>query len=174
MTILYNCHTDGTEYRITKFSDGNVESSYLCSTDECQCPAGHRHTCRHRMMLPLFINRGAVNTFWFLDYERKGWVSNESAPLRFDMDYSNSIGNSPAFDTLGCERSELGSQQDERSIAYEISLPDDASPDEVAEAFSGLLRSKPHSPTVTTTDFDSVDDSSILSVAASKPSWRRI
>lgn len=79
MTILYNCHTDGTEYRITKFSDGEVESSYLCSFDECQCPAGSRPTCRHRLMLPMFIDRGAVNSFWFLDFERKGWVSNEPA-----------------------------------------------------------------------------------------------
>lgn len=32
-------------------------------------------------MLPLFINRGAVDTFWFFDFDRKGWVSNEPAPL---------------------------------------------------------------------------------------------
>lgn len=140
MSILYNCHTDGDQYRITKFNDGEVESSYLCSFDECQCPAGHRPSCRHRLMLPMFIDRGAVNTFWFLDFERKGWVSNESAPLRFDIDYSNSIGHGPEI-----ERSE----------------------------FRDHPELWPHSPTVTTTDFDSVDDSSILSVAA-KPSWRRI
>lgn len=79
MSILYNCHTDGDNYRITKFNDGEVESSYLCSTTECQCPAGQRPTCRHRLMLPMFINREAVDTFWFLDWERKGWVSNEPA-----------------------------------------------------------------------------------------------
>lgn len=83
MSILYNCHTDGTEWRITKFNDGEVESSYLCSITECQCPAGQRPSCRHRLMLPMFISRGAVNSFWFLDFERKGWVSNEAG-----MNYS--------------------------------------------------------------------------------------
>lgn len=104
MSILYNCHTDGTEWRITKFNDGEVESSYLCSTTECQCPAGHRPSCRHRLMLPMFIARGAVNTFWFLDFERKGWVSNElKEPAMHWTDPETAIAN--------CERSELGSQQ---------------------------------------------------------------
>lgn len=117
MTILYNCHTDGDNWRITKFNDGEVESSYLCSTTECQCPAGSRPTCRHRLMLPMFINRGAVNTFWFLDWERKGWVSNEPEPLRFDMDYSNSVGHSPAYYNLqDSERSELDSSNLEPAL----------------------------------------------------------
>lgn len=108
MTILYNCHHDGTEYRITKFNDGEVESSYLCSTTECQCPAGQRPSCRHRLMLPMFISRGAVNSFWFLDFERKGWVSNElKEPAIHWTDPETAIAN--------CERSELGSQQVESS-----------------------------------------------------------
>lgn len=75
---LYNCHTDGDQYRITKFdSDGNVESTYLCTEDECECPAGVRPTCRHRQMLPKFIARNAVNTFWFFDFDHGGWVTNE-------------------------------------------------------------------------------------------------
>lgn len=69
MTILYNCHTDGDEYRITKFTDGNVESTYLTSLAECQCPAGARPTCRHRQMLPTFIDRNLVNSPWFLDWD---------------------------------------------------------------------------------------------------------
>lgn len=84
MTILYNCHSDSSGYRITKFNDGEVESSYICSTDACECPAGVRTTCRHRQMLPLFIDRGAVDSFWFLDWQRKGWVSNEPSPLEID------------------------------------------------------------------------------------------
>jgi len=80
MTTLYNCHTDGDQYRITKFdSFGNVESTYLCTVDECECPAGFRQTCRHRHMLPRFIAKGAVNSFWFYDYDRQGWVTNEPA-----------------------------------------------------------------------------------------------
>src|SRR6266403_771544 len=80
MTTLYNCHTDGDQYRITKFdSFGNVESTYLCTIDECKCPAGFRPSCRHRHMLPRFIAKDAVNSFWFYDYDRQGWVTNEPA-----------------------------------------------------------------------------------------------
>src|SRR5258706_13404782 len=80
MTTLYNCHTDGDQYRITKFDSlGNVESSYLCTGDECECPAGHRPSCRHRHMLPRFLAKGAVNSFYFYDYDRQGWVTNEPA-----------------------------------------------------------------------------------------------
>ncbi len=79
MAILYNCHTDGDQYRITKFDSlGNVESSYLCTIDECECPAGFRPSCRHRHMLPRFIAKGAVNSFYFYDYDRQGWGTNES------------------------------------------------------------------------------------------------
>src|SRR6266403_3678414 len=81
MTILYNCHTDGDQYRITKFNDGEVESSYLCTVDECECPAGHRPSCRHRHMLPRFIQKGAINSYFFYDYDRQGWVMNEPVPL---------------------------------------------------------------------------------------------
>lgn len=75
MPFLYNCRHDGDQYRISKFDeDQNVESSYLCTETECECPAGVRPMCRHREMLPLFIRRGAVNTGWQLDYDRGGWV----------------------------------------------------------------------------------------------------
>lgn len=79
MTHLYNMHTEGAQYRCTKFDSlGNVESSYLCTDSTCECPAGRAPTCRHRQMLPKFIAREAVNTFWFYDYDRSGWVTNES------------------------------------------------------------------------------------------------
>lgn len=115
MSILYNCHTDGDNYRITKFNDGEVESSYLCSESECQCPAGSRPVCRHRLMLPMFLNRGAVDTFWFLDFERKGWVSNEPAELletrlaTKPIIYEEPEGLDEGDDIEGFERSELGS-----------------------------------------------------------------
>ncbi len=80
MTTLYNCHTDGDQYRITKFDSlGNVESTYLCTTEECECPAGVRLSCRHRQMLPIFIDNNKVNSFFFYDFDRKGWVTNEPA-----------------------------------------------------------------------------------------------
>lgn len=74
---LYNCKSEGDEYRITKFdSDLNVESTYLTTLRECQCPAGHRDTCRHRLMLPMFLKKrgGADRGAWLLDYDRKQWV----------------------------------------------------------------------------------------------------
>lgn len=76
---LYNCKTAGEQWRITKFDNGgNVDSSYLCTHKECQCPAGQRAMCRHREMLPKFIARGAVNVNWMFDYDRGGWVDNRT------------------------------------------------------------------------------------------------
>ena len=75
MPILYNCHHAGDQYRITKFDlDMNVESSYLCTESECQCPAGVRPTCRHREMLPKFLHREHVGDEWMFDYDRGGWM----------------------------------------------------------------------------------------------------
>lgn len=75
MTNLYSCRHAGDQYRITKFdSDMNVEASYLTDGSACDCPAGPRPTCRHRQMLPRFIQRNAVGTEWFFDFDRGGWV----------------------------------------------------------------------------------------------------
>ena len=71
MITLYNLHTDGDQYRITKFVDSNPESSYLLSHQECQCPAGHRATCRHRQMLPEMLMHNLVDTHWFWNYEQR-------------------------------------------------------------------------------------------------------
>ena len=67
--VLYSLRTDGDQWRITKFVDGEVESSYLTTERECECPAGHRPTCRHRQMLPEMIARGLANTHWFWDFD---------------------------------------------------------------------------------------------------------
>lgn len=79
MNSLYNCKRAGGKFRITKFSsdDMNVESSYLCTTSSCDCPAGVRPTCRHRDMLPKFLHRGYVGTEFFFDFDRGGWVQGE-------------------------------------------------------------------------------------------------
>lgn len=71
---LYSLRTDPSGYRITKFVDGEVESSYLTSTDACECPAGHRHTCRHRQMLPQMLAHGIADTHWFMDWDRSGSI----------------------------------------------------------------------------------------------------
>jgi len=75
MSILYNCHHSGDQYRITKFDeDMNPQGSYLTTLDECNCPAGVRPTCRHRQMLPKFLARNHVGDEWFFDFDRGGWV----------------------------------------------------------------------------------------------------
>lgn len=72
---LYSCKHDGDQYRITKWdSDFNIQSSYLCTITECECPAGSRDRCRHREMLPQFLEReGAIAKGWFLDFDQGGW-----------------------------------------------------------------------------------------------------
>ncbi len=82
MTFLYNCKHDGDQFRISKFNseDMNVESSYLCTETECNCPAGVRPTCRHRSMLPKFIKRGYIGTEFFFDFDRGGWVQGAATP----------------------------------------------------------------------------------------------
>ncbi len=78
MTSLYNCKHAGDQYRITKFdAHMNVEASYLCTEKECECPAGQRKRCRHREMLPRFIQRGTVGTEWCYDFDRGGWVQTD-------------------------------------------------------------------------------------------------
>jgi len=78
---LYNCKIDGDHYRITKFTDDlDVESSYLTSLTECECPAGVRDTCRHRQMLPRFINKSATRGQWFHKFETGKWIAAEIEP----------------------------------------------------------------------------------------------
>ena len=63
---LYSYRSDGT---ITKFTrDGTFESSYTVSPDACTCPAGTRHTCRHRQMLPNLHQIADTHYFW--DHDR--------------------------------------------------------------------------------------------------------
>ncbi len=91
MTSLYNCRHAGDEYRISKFdSHFDLESSYLCTEAECECPAGHRPTCRHRAMLPKFIQREHVGDEWFFDYDRGGWVQGAMAIDTFASEASRS------------------------------------------------------------------------------------
>jgi hypothetical protein len=59
---------------ITKFDeDMNPEASYHTTLITCECPAGERPICRHRSMLPKFLQRDAVDTDWFYDYDNIGW-----------------------------------------------------------------------------------------------------
>ena len=92
MTVLYNCHHDGHDYRITKFVDGSPEGSYLCSVEACECPAGHRPTCRHRQMLLEFTSRHLVNSHLFWDFDNRqscdfaGNPARETVPAEEDTE----------------------------------------------------------------------------------------
>jgi len=72
---LYNVKTTPENtYAITKFDDDlNPEVTYDVSLENCSCPAGIRKTCRHRQMLPLFINNQAIDSGKMYDYEAQTW-----------------------------------------------------------------------------------------------------
>ena len=72
--ILYNCHTEGDRWRITKFNDGELESTYICTPIECECPAGVRPSCRHRQMLPQMLAHHIQDSMWFMDWDRSGAI----------------------------------------------------------------------------------------------------
>ncbi len=141
MATLYNCHTDGDQYRITKFDSlGNVESTYLCTIDECECPAGFRPTCRHRHMLPRFLAKGAVNSFYFYDYDRQGWVTNEPAVAKDPMFKPAEPAKPQYEEPEGLDEGEEIEGLDEPAIATMHTIPDDA---DVAEEFAKLLHPEP-------------------------------
>ena len=76
---LYNMKsTPSGALAITKFDlDLNPESSYeITNTPSgyaCTCPQGHKAKCRHRTMLPYFIERKAIDTDYFLEFDTKIW-----------------------------------------------------------------------------------------------------
>lgn len=153
MTTLYNLHTDGDQYRITKFVDGDVESSYLSTEQECECPAGHRASCRHRQMIPEMVARGLVDTHWFWNFDRHEAVdiNGQSKAL---LDNLDQLANIPGVQVL--------------------TLDDPADlHNAIAEAV-GEPTLRPHSPMATTAEFDSADGGSIPLVAAKPKTWRRL
>lgn len=64
-------HSSENNFTITKFVDGEVESSYELAANlrECACPAGHRPSCRHRQMAPMMLAHGIIGTHWFWDFD---------------------------------------------------------------------------------------------------------
>ena len=71
---FYRMHTTDDGIRVTKLdADLNPESSYITSLDICECPAGHRDTCRHRQMLPLFISTNRINSKWLYNFKTRKW-----------------------------------------------------------------------------------------------------
>jgi hypothetical protein len=85
---LYNLKSSDGAWRITKFdNDLNVESSYITSEMECECPAGSRPTCRHRQMLPKMLNVGAEDSGMFYDFDADQFLE----PMANDEDTQPAI-----------------------------------------------------------------------------------
>ena len=83
MQALYNCkRIDTNHYRVTKFDSGFVPfehhdgtvSAYTCSESGCDCPQGHKPSCRHRKMLPFFLEHNHVNDGWFFIWDTHQWI----------------------------------------------------------------------------------------------------
>jgi len=71
---LYTLRSADGEWRITKFDqDLEMESSYIVSTDGCECPqwTSRERQCRHMKMLPMMVER--ADSAWFFCYEDAQW-----------------------------------------------------------------------------------------------------
>lgn len=76
MTSLYGCRSLGAgDYRIMKFDeDYNILIYYATTERECDCPAAHRSSCKHRVMLKeFFIRFKHVDDGWFLNWNNRQW-----------------------------------------------------------------------------------------------------
>lgn len=75
---LYSMRQIGRAYRMVKWDDlFNVEAIYTLMPRgnhfACECFQAKRYTCKHREMLPVFLEAEAVNTGRFYDYEERRW-----------------------------------------------------------------------------------------------------
>lgn len=166
---LYNLKSEDGQWRITKFdNDLNVESSYIVDihANECGCPAGVAPTCRHRKMLPKMLAVGAEDSAMFYDFDHDQFLE----PLGDSEDTQPAIV-SPIEDESGLEtefESELSpsspSQPKPASAAsgsYSNDLHDSDCATHNEPAYPNgpcdCSLSKPHSTTVSASDFESVD-----------------
>lgn len=156
MSILYNCRHDGDQYRITKFDEYmNPQGSYLTDGEACECPAGVRPTCRHRQMLPKFLQREAIGTSWFYDYDRGGWVQ-----------MGDEWAQQEPLDELDIAEMPDGVEKDELTVATMIELPPDAN---VAEEFAKLLSDLPEGVQILSLDDPAVVHNAIAEAVGEPP-----
>lgn len=93
---LYNLRSADGDWRITKFdNDLNPESSYFVSHDACECPAGHRPSCRHRQMLPRMLAAQADDSPMFYDFDNDRWLAPTGTPEIIDVE---SMADEQTFD----------------------------------------------------------------------------
>src|SRR5438105_686271 len=96
MTALYSCRSiNAVEYRISKFdADFNLLSSYTMTREGCDCPQGHKPTCRHRKMLPEFAKQGHIDDGYFYDWDTRQWRKPIVVAIRDDNDAATKIASS--------------------------------------------------------------------------------
>lgn len=92
---LYSLRSAGSDFTITKFVDGEVESSYITNLHECECPAGHRPSCRHRQMLPMMLAHDIVDSHWFWNFDSYR-VVDFSGEIKSNLDALNELANPQA------------------------------------------------------------------------------
>lgn len=70
----YNLRTEGDHFLVVKYDDNfDVAETYHLREDGtlCDCPSGHRPTCRHRKMFLTLRER--VDTGWCYCYDMGVW-----------------------------------------------------------------------------------------------------
>lgn len=119
---LYALRKSPLGFSITKFdTDFNPEATYELApyagnTDfSCSCPAGHRPSCRHRLMLPRML--GHVGDGWFYAYETQKWHRPLEEPAPVTSSPSDHYGISPAASILPDVRAWNALPQEERIAA---------------------------------------------------------
>lgn len=125
MTPLYSIRTDGDQWRITKFVDGEPEGSYLVSTEACECPAGHRHTCRHRQMLPQMLAHKLYDTHWFFCFDTGGQIVDFNGTSKHLLDQLAAPRHTDLMISPEAIEAELSRTQEE-TVQDTLSLPDEA------------------------------------------------
>lgn len=131
--------------RISKFVDGELESSYLTSHTECNCPAGVRPSCRHRQMLPQMQAHRIINTHWFWNFDLNR-VVDFNGQLKSNLDALNELAEQRTQEPV-TEQPQLSGLQEEQ-ILMGFHQPELCKPERAAPPSSGQ--------------------------GATKPSWRRI
>lgn len=121
---LYSLRTDGDQFRITKFVDGEVESSYLCTAYECTCPAGHRPSCRHRQMIPNMLAHHIVDTHWFFNFDTNR-VVDFNGELKSNLDALNELAHFRTH-TVGAAPPSSGQEDALPAGPQDEELPDEA------------------------------------------------
>ena len=76
--MYYNLKRTPEGYRMVKFDSlYNVEAVYYIRSSRgkfyCDCPAYKHETCKHRSMIPLFIENNGVDTGKFLCFDTGEW-----------------------------------------------------------------------------------------------------